>query len=1111
MAVFERVFGGRIVRVKKKRGKGSDIAAFYEVFSSGANGMNDAGTRSITLSADRSQLYIDKKHPTNVVRKNFSTFIDFIPNCIILILTRSAYIFYFVIFLIQIFYKAPLGISIEIVPLTLLLSSSALLDIIKFFRRRKLTNKIDKRKVTVLRENEWIQIPWKALTVGDIIKLSSGDVAPADLILLCSINGSAVGVDTHIIDGSNQLKARKPHPALHFLANTQSLNNCSLNVEYSRNFEGDNKFSSKLKFNATVSFNTASKVEQIKLNNQQFIERYSVIYNVSDIICGVMYTGVDCRTVESNSQYPFRVSKLETFLNIQNSIQIGLVLFFASLSAGCSLCFINVDRQWPFYIQESLQDAFFSHLWNFIILLLPLIPIELYILIDIILIIHSFFIQTENSIVSNIPSITDLCQLDSIILPKSLLFDKKIRILRIYVNEKMYGQGIASSQRAMNIENELFSFRYDSPLFEDFKLQPSEDNHLFFLHLCLCHSAIPIIVDKYIGYFSNLSEEEPLIKLAQLNKYIFTKRNNGIYANIFDRKYFFPVIVAFPPSPTHPRTSIVFKDIDGTIKLFTRGDVENMRDFVSIPEEIEFDLKSEGLRVICSSYKIFNSNEIQYLQTHLQGVLHANPDSIFKFANNLEKNSNFLSLIALEEEPKKGVLEVVNHAKAAGIQITLISPLKANSLVIAAISLGLIKSTEAAGVINGNTLEEVREALESIQDEFVEVLVIAGRSVEFLNKMPTSLNTISKCKKILLEMANPQQVAIFTTFLKHEIIHFDDMYIRTLREPDNRTDFHIPHSKKKRPGTIMAVGDSVYDSLCLQAANVGISIRNEKVNPCDISSCVSINDFETLDNLIFVHGELLRDRLSSFLRFIFMRDAVFAYMTVVYGFHSAFSGTPLFKEWQIMIIIIFSSIPAVSQAIFNQKTPISILKKSPEIYRITRIQIFSILDLFLFNLFALIAAAAIIETTGFILHDSRTYNDTISLSQFSFCVESILFICSLCFLLPNCRTWTKAHHIFSWGSIILYFLLERVITDHIGSKQSRGSVLTVTTMHSYNLILLFFAGISLFLTMSHTLIKRFQRNKVRRRTTTTDELLLTDIRPCTSSSPFTMNVSDFYI
>ena len=242
-----------------------------------------------------------------------------------------------------------------------------------------------------------------------------------------------------------------------------------------------------------------------------------------------------------------------------------------------------------------------------------------------------------------------------------------------------------------------------------------------------------------------------------------------------------------------------------------------------------------------------------------------------------------------------------------------------------------------------------------------------------------------------------------------------------------------------------------------------------------------------------------------------MRDAVFAYMTVVYGFHSAFSGTPLFKEWQIMIIIIFSSIPAVSQAIFNQKTPISILKKSPEIYRITRIQIFSILDLFLFNLFALIAAAAIIETTGFILHDSRTYNDTISLSQFSFCVESILFICSLCFLLPNCRTWTKAHHIFSWGSIILYFLLERVITDHIGSKQSRGSVLTVTTMYSYNLILLFFAGISLFLTMSHTLIKRFQRNKARRRTTTTDELLLTDIRPCTSSSPFTMNVSDFYI
>ncbi|KAH0789323.1 phospholipid-transporting ATPase IB isoform X2 [Histomonas meleagridis] len=746
--------------------------------------------REVVFSSERSSLYIETEYPTNIMKPNPNS--PRVPNFIPILLSRISFLFFFSFFVAQIFISFPLNTALTLTPIIIILATSGILEIIQFFRRKKLTQQIDRRRITVLRDHNWIEIPWQAVSVGDIIKLTNGEVAPADLVLLCTTNGGQCAIDTHIIDGSNQLKARNPHKDLHFLSQNQIISNITLTMNYSKEVQEPNSISSKVLFNGTIEIEN----RQIHLGNSQFIERYSALYQVSDVICGVVYTGTDCRTVKCNPEPPIKFSRFELWFNVHNVVSLVFAVFLALLSATLSIFYRKISEKWPFYDDSPIGEYFLNNFKNFFCLFLTFVPIDVYWGSDIIFLIHSLFIQSdEGTVVPSIYSVNQLGQVDSIVMSKSLLVDKGINVLRVYVNGQIYGKTITSCGLAGRLANGYYPPQSPFVAFDDDNLVSDESTYLFFLHLTLCHSAVPFLVNDYVGYISNFPEDEPLLKLASQYGYVFMRRSNEFCATIFDQQARFMVLNYFPPSPQHPRVSLIFADLDGTVKMFIRGDVDSMRGYVEIPSDVEQTFKEEGLRVICCSYKQFTHEEVRQIRMSMQRARTESADYIFNFINNLEMGGKFLSLIAFEEQPHEGALELISYAKRANIQLILASPSRSSSLETTAISLGFIKNMNNISYIEGNSIETVAQCINNIIEEnhTKDVLSIDNDSIPFLVKVP-SIKDILKNKVILIEKANPIQIGQLLTIIKNV-------------------------AKKN----VLAIGHSVSDSIYMNNASLSVS------------------------------------------------------------------------------------------------------------------------------------------------------------------------------------------------------------------------------------------------------------------------------------------------
>ena len=232
----------------------------------------------------------------------------------------------------------------------------------------------------------WETIKWQNIQVGDIIKLNRDDAAPADLALLHSSGENSVAfVETMALDGETNLKSKQTTASMSKIIKNQE---DVLQTEAEFVIEDPNR--------DLYSFEGRVKVggKQAPLTLNEIIFRGSILRNTPDAIGLVIYSGEECRIrMNANKNPRIKAPALQGFVN---RIVIIIVIFVILLSVFNAVAYKiwqrKEDELW--YLSGS-SVAFFPSFTSFVIMFNTMIPLSLYVSLEIVKLAQMFFLHTD--------------------------------------------------------------------------------------------------------------------------------------------------------------------------------------------------------------------------------------------------------------------------------------------------------------------------------------------------------------------------------------------------------------------------------------------------------------------------------------------------------------------------------------------------------------------------------------------------------------------------------------------------------------------------------------------------------------------------------------------
>ena len=989
----------------------------------------------ILFSAHRSGIGRRRREHCNqpyCTRKNL---FEKIPSCLYIATTRLSFWFYLILFVFQCAYSTKLSFIVTLFPIVSTLFSALILDNVNKLRRKRYIQKINDRTCTIMRECKWIDCKWSEVSVGDIIKLRDGDLAPADLILLRTSDGQQTSIETHIIDGSTQWQPRSA-PLLVELSYENAIINTTFTIrdlQRAPSVEVLNTSPSLLtKFNLTGTLEFAGK--QIELTNKNYIERYSVIHHEGDIICGVVYIGEDSSSVKSTASKK-SLTKVEEFLRKQNKWEIILCVLLSLICALVSM----FNNKSSFSGQHSIEklSSFFQIFMNFLVLFSPFVPLELYFFVDVVLLFNTNIIQHNypRSFVNSVELVNEITSADTLVISKSMLLERKPILKRIYLNNKIYGDEITTRQYVQSIdkENQINPENAPKKTFFDPDLTCSDDTRMFFLHLTLCHSASIIGNRDKFHYISRFHDDEQLLQLAAKSGFMLIGRKpEESIILVGNQTFSFKTKKLFHTTIKHPRVTIIVEDSEGSLILFSRGVFKVMYQLLENGDEymdMFESFRNEGIHVEILMYRYISKKEYAKFEEKLDELGEDNKEFHSSVIEAFESGCKFLSILGFEDQPRSGSLLFLSRVKNAFNQIVIASQAKGSSLVLTETALGIIQPDPIVGSIKGASLDDVDISVSYLleRDNF-DVLIISGNSIEHLTTSQYNkeiLQAIMSTPTIILQKANHKHVALFVQYLR-----------------------------KYAEQNIMAVGHSVYDNVYMDQSNFSVSVPTNEIRPNNIGADLVVKDFTQLADIIFVDGNWIRERIRMLLSFITAKNFVFAALQFWYSILCHFDGSSLFPaQYYPLIMFFFTFLPILTRSVMNKTYSKEQLLSDQTFYNVDKFQITTFASWIFRILFSFfIALLFMIGTIYSITDNIRHYRFAYTKSFFHFAILTEYFFSCLFYLIPTFSSWSIFELFSVIATILSYFALMYWNTNTIYSGKYKN--VFRTTFRSIRMICL---------------------------------------------------------
>ncbi|KAI9718392.1 MAG: hypothetical protein M1812_004113 [Candelaria pacifica] len=359
--------------------------------------------RHLSLNVPHRESLIDertgKHYIGNTIRSSRYTLWNFFPRQLFAQFSKLANFYFLCVSILQMIPTlSTTGTYTTIVPLIFFVSISMAKEGYDDIRRYRLDKSENNSESSVLHDHKqgsavvekelnkslpstdrprhWTKAKWDEIRVGDIIKLERNQAAPADLVILHSggLNGVAY-IETMALDGETNLKSKQASPALAESCDTMDkLARCEAHIVVEDpnidlyNFEGK----------VTVAGETRP------LTNSEIIYRGSILRNTPQAIGMVIYTGEECKIRMNATKNPrIKAPALQSSVNEVVIVTVIFVLILAIFNTIAYEIWSGSTEEEAWYLTNA-GVAFFPILASFIIMFNTMIPLSLYVSLEIV-------------------------------------------------------------------------------------------------------------------------------------------------------------------------------------------------------------------------------------------------------------------------------------------------------------------------------------------------------------------------------------------------------------------------------------------------------------------------------------------------------------------------------------------------------------------------------------------------------------------------------------------------------------------------------------------------------------------------------------------------------
>uniref|UniRef100_A0A3P9MY19 Phospholipid-transporting ATPase n=1 Tax=Poecilia reticulata TaxID=8081 RepID=A0A3P9MY19_POERE len=815
------------------------------------------------------------------------------------------------------------------VPLLIVLSVSGVKDANDDINRHKQDKQVNNRQVKVLIHRELRDEIWMNIQVGDIIKLKSNQFVPADLLLLSSSEPlNLIYVETAELDGETNLKVKQA------LTVTGEMGD---NVDNLSAFKGEVRCeppNNRLdKFKGTLTVDG----QQHGLDNDKILLRGCTVRNTEWCFGLVIFAGSDTKLMQNSGRTTFKRTNIDQLMNILVLCIFGfLATICAIMTVGHAVWEVNEGSAFTAFLPRQpgvdIPLSSFYAFWSYVIVLNTVVPISLYVSVEMIRLGNSFFIDWDRKMYypkKDTPAQARTTTLNEELGQIKYIFSDKTGTLtqnimtfnKCSINGRNYGELCDISGQRIEITKVKVDFSWNQLadpkfIFHDFNLMETmkkgiPEAQAFFRLLALCHTVMPEEKKEgKLNYQAQSPDEGALVTAARNFGFVFRSRTpETITVMEMGKKVTYELLAVLDFNNVRKRMSVIVRDPEGRMTLYCKGAdtiiYERLHPSCSKLKDVTTthlnEYAGDGLRTLALAYKHLEESYMErWLERHHEAsmAIEGREDKLDILYEDIETDLMLLGATAVEDKLQDGVPHTIEQLAKADIKIWVLTGDKQETAENIGYSCNMLRDEmKDIFVVNANTANEVKEELQKARRK------MCPGSVEKLKviKARAGLFWLQKIQTVPDERVDEEYGLIING---HSLAYAlqEDLELELLRTacmcktviccrvtPLQKAQV-VELVKKYKQAITLAIGDGANDVSMIKAAHIGVGISGQEGMQAVLSSDFSFAQFRYLQRLLLVHGRWSYIRMCKFLQYFFYKNFSYTLVHFWYGFFCGFSA-----------------------------------------------------------------------------------------------------------------------------------------------------------------------------------------------------------------------------